>query len=83
MKIEKREEKKTAGMEALDRIERKLDKLQDWILIMMWEDKENSEQFVFEESFDLVVNQIDINLDEIDELRARSRHFTAAQKTEA
>ena len=50
---------------------------------MMSEDKENSEQFVFEESFDLVVNQIDINLDEIDELRARSRHFTAAQKTEA
>ena len=61
-------------MEHLDSIERKLNKLRNLNLIMVSEDKESSEIFVFKESFDLIVNQIDINLDEIDEACVNHAH---------
>ena len=52
MKIEKKEEeKKTAGMmEQLDRIERKLEKLQEWCEILVGESKDNYEQFLYQET---------------------------------
>ena len=67
MKIGKKEkEKKTAGMiEQLDRIERNQ---------MVYEVKENYEQHLYQETYDLVVNQIDINIQDIDELRVELTH---------
>ena len=52
VKIEKKEEeKKTAGMmEQLDRIERKLEKLQEWCEILVGESKDNYEQFLYQET---------------------------------
>ena len=62
VKIGKKEkEKKTAGMiEQLDRIERNQ---------MVYEVKENYEQHLYQETYDLVVNQINIKIQDIDELR--------------
>ena len=56
-------------MEALDRIERKLKMLRKWLIILISEDKENYEKHLYQESYDLVLRQIDINLEDIDEAR--------------
>jgi len=71
--IEKRE-KKSAGMEALDRIERKLRKLREWCETLFGESIQNHEQYLFQEVYDIVVNQIVFNLADIDELRIDYAH---------
>ena len=52
-------------IELLDRIERNQ---------MVYEVKENYEQHLYQETYDLVVNQIDINIQDIDELRVELTH---------
>ena len=70
----KRREKKSSGMEVLDRIERKLRKLRDWCETLCQESKENHDQYLFQEAYDLVVSQIYFNLNDIDELRIDYAH---------
>ena len=61
-------------MEAINRIERKLRKLREWCEILFGESKENHEQYLFQEAYHIVVNQIDLNLEDIDELRVDYAH---------
>lgn len=61
-------------MEDLDRIERKLKKLQEWCEMLVVKVKENYEQHLYQETYDLVVNQIDINLADIDKIRVDHVH---------
>ena len=61
-------------MEQLDRIERKLRKLRGWCEILVGESKENHQQYLFQEAYDLVINQIDFNLADIDEFRIDYAH---------
>ena len=62
----KREEEKESGMEALDRIERKLRKMRGGCEFLVGETNENHEQYLFQETYDLVINQIDFNINDID-----------------
>ena len=71
MNREKREE---AGMEDLDRIDKKLRKLRDWCEILVQKSKENQERDLFQEAYDLVVSQIYFNMNDIDELRIDYAH---------
>ena len=70
----KREEEKESGMEALDRIERKLRRMRGGCEFLVGETNENHEQFLFQEAYDLVINQIDFNINDIDELRIDYAH---------
>ena len=49
-------------METLDRIERKLRKMRGGCEFLVGETNENHEQYLFQEAYDLVVNQIDLNI---------------------
>ena len=62
-----------SGHSLLNRIERGLKKLREWLLLMMYADKENCEKYLFQESYDLIDRQIDMNL-EIDEARVDHAH---------
>ena len=61
-------------MEDLDRIERKLRKMRDGCEFLVGESNENHEQYLFQEAYDLVVNQIDLNIQDIDEMRIDHAH---------
>ena len=70
--IERRDgEKKSTGMEDLDRIKIKL---QEWCEVLVQESKENNEHYLFQEAYDLVVSQIYFNLNDIDELHIDHAH---------
>ena len=61
-------------MEVLDRIEGKLRKMRGGCEFLVSETKENHEHFLFREAYDLALNQIDFNLQDIDELRIDYAH---------
>lgn len=48
--------------------------MQKWCEILVLEEKENYKQFLYQETYDLVVNQIDINLEDSDEFRVDQAH---------
>ena len=58
-------------MEDLDRIDRKLRKMRDGCEFLVGE---SNEQYLFQEAYDVVINQIDLNIQDIDELRIDYAH---------
>ena len=61
-------------METLDRIERNLRRMQGGCGFLVGETNENHEQFLFQEAYALVINQIDLNIQDIDEMRIDYAH---------
>ena len=61
-------------METLDRIERKLRKMRGGCEFLVGEFNENHDTYLFQEAYDLVINQIDLNIQDIDELRIDYAH---------
>ena len=61
-------------METLDRIERKLRRMRGGCEFLVGETNENHEQYLFQEAYDLVINQIVFNLADIDEMRIDYAH---------
>ena len=48
--------------------------MRGWCEILVGESKENHKQYLFQEAYDLVVNQIDLKIQEINELRIDYAH---------
>ena len=52
-------------MEHLDRIKRKLKTSRGWVIAMMYAEKENCKEPLFVKSYNLIYEQVDLNLENI------------------